>query len=140
MDETDKRLLLMLMRDGRASAADLGRALSVSRGTVQNRIEKMTRDGIIDKFTVEIGQGEVDNQVSAFAMISLKTNGDAVVKAAMRRIEEITSVSTLSGNFDLVIELRCASLSHMDVVLDRVRSLPDVADTQSHIRLRTWNN
>lgn len=130
----------MLTRDARASAADLARALSVSRGTVQNRIDKMTRQGVIEKFTVEIGVGETENQISAFALIHLNADDDTVIKAALRRIEEVTQVSTLSGAFDLVVELRCASLARLDTVLDIIRKMPDVANTQSHIRLRTWNN
>lgn len=140
MDSTDNKLLLLLTRDARATAADLARALSVSRGTVQNRIDKLTRTGVIEKFTVELGRGEYDNQVSAFTLIKLNANDDTVVRASFRRLREITQVSTLSGSFDLVIELRCASLSRLDQILDDVRSMPDVADTQSHIRLTTSNN
>ncbi|MFC6589134.1 Lrp/AsnC family transcriptional regulator [Sulfitobacter pacificus] len=140
LDDIDKRLLLLLTRDARASAADLARALSVSRGTVQNRIDKLMRQGVIEKFTVEIGVGDTENQISAFALIHLKADDDTVIKASLRRIEDVTQVSTLSGTFDLVVELRCASLARLDTVLDAIRKLPDVADTQSHIRLRTWNN
>lgn len=140
LDDIDKRLLLLLTRDARASAADLARALSVSRGTVQNRIDKLMRQGVIGKFTVEIGVGDTENQISAFALIHLKADDETVIKASLRRIEDVTQVSTLSGTFDLVVELRCASLARLDTVLDTIRKLPDVADTQSHIRLRTWNN
>jgi DNA-binding Lrp family transcriptional regulator len=140
MDDIDKRLLLLLTRDARASAADLARALSVSRGTIQNRIDKLMRLRVIEKFTIEVGSGEKGNQISAFALIHLKADDDTVVKASLHRLEEVSKVSTLSGTFDLVIELRCASLARLDAVLDQVRAMPDVADTQSHIRLRTWNN
>lgn len=139
MDDIDRRLLLLLTKDARASAADLGRALKVSRGTINNRIEKMMRVGIIERFSVDIGRGEKESQISAFALVHLNADDDSVVKSSLRRIEEVTEVSTLSGAFDLVIELRCASLDRLDTVLDKIRKLPDVADTQSHIRLRSWN-
>lgn len=140
MDDIDKRLLLLLSRDARASAVDLARTLSVSRGTIQNRIDKMTQQGVIEKFTVVIGAGENENQISAFALIHLNADDDTVVKASLRRVEEVTQVSTISGAFDLAIELRCTSLAQLDTVLDVIRKMPDVADTQSHIRLRTWSN
>lgn len=138
MDDIDRRLLLLLTKDARASAADLGRALGVSRGTINNRIEKMMRLSIIESFTVDIGRGEKESQISAFALVHLNADDDGVVKSSLRRIEEVIEVSTLSGAFDLVIELRCASLDRLDTVLDKIRKLPDVADTQSHIRLRSW--
>ncbi|MEL6523732.1 MAG: Lrp/AsnC family transcriptional regulator [Pseudomonadota bacterium] len=138
MDEIDRKLLLLLSKDARASASDLAKALSVSRGTVQNRIDKLKHQGVIEKFTIELGSGESQTQVSAFVLVHLNANDDSVVRAALRRIDEISQVSTLSGAFDLAIELRCASLERLDTVLDMIRSMPDVADTQSHIRLRTW--
>ena len=141
MDEIDKRLILLLSRDGRASAADLARALSVSRGTIQNRIDRLSSSGVIEKFTVELGRGERENQVSAFTLMKLNVaSDDSVVRASLKRTKEITQVSTLSGSFDLVIEIRCESLVVLDKILDDVRSMPDVADTQSQIRLRTWHN
>ena len=140
MDDIDRKLILLLTRNARASAADLARALSVSRGTVQNRIDKLVHQGVIDKFTIEIGTGEKENQISAFAMIQLKADDDSLVKASLRRITEITRVSSLSGSFDMVVEIRCATLARLDTILDLIRKMPDVSTTQSHIRLKTWNN
>jgi DNA-binding Lrp family transcriptional regulator len=140
MDEVDEKLLLILAREGRASAADLARALSVSRGTIQNRIDKMTRNGVIKRFTVELGQQEKNSQVSAFALISLKATDDVMIKATLKRYKEIIEVSTLSGSFDLVAEIRCSSLARLDALLDDIRCIPNVENTQSHIRLRSWDN
>ena len=137
MDQLDDRLLLLLQKDGRASATVLAEALGVSRGTVQNRIDKLLKTGVIKNFSVELGQSEQDHQVNAFTMVKLRTEGDEAFKAALRRIEEVTEIATLSGHFDIVIEIRCGSLKRLDLLLDKIRLLPDVADTQSHIRLRT---
>lgn len=140
MDDLDQQLLLLLEKDSRCPASDLARQLGVSRGTVQNRIDRLVQQGTIERFTIELGRSDIDFQVSAFALIQLKVGDDKVVRAAFRRIPEIMAVSTLSGNFDLVVELRCSSLSRLDEVIDHIRSLGDVAGTQSHIRLRSWQN
>ena len=140
MDDLDQQLLLLLSREGRASAADLARALSVSRGTIQNRIDNMQRNGVIKRFTVELGQNEQSQQVSAFVLINLKAADDAMVKTALKRFKEIIVLSTLSGSFDMVAEIRCNSLARLDDLLDQIRCTPNVQSTQSHIRLRTWEN
>lgn len=140
MDDLDQQLLVLLRREGRASAADLARALSVSRGTIQNRIDNMMRRGVISRFTVEIGQEEQNRQVSAFALINLKAADDTMVKTSLKRFKEITLVSSLSGSFDMAAEIRCASLARLDDILDQIRCMPNVENTQSHIRLRTWEN
>jgi len=111
------------------------RALRVSRGTVQNRIDKLVHTKVIHRFTVELGQSEEDHQISAFTLIRLKADDGKVTQAALRRMDAITDIHTLSGNFDIVVELRTSSLKRLDGLLDRIRALPDVAETQSHIRL-----
>ncbi|OJJ13240.1 AsnC family transcriptional regulator [Alphaproteobacteria bacterium AO1-B] len=135
MDDLDHRLLHLLTRDARASVTDLSAALGVSRGTVQNRIDRLLHQKVIHRFTVELGQSEEDHQISAFTLIRLAADDGRATQAALRRIDAITDIHTLSGAFDLVAELRVRSLKILDQTLDQIRALPEVAETQSHIRL-----
>ncbi|MBP6547224.1 MAG: AsnC family transcriptional regulator, partial [Phenylobacterium sp.] len=52
MDDLDRRLLALLREEARAPASSLAARLKVSRGTVQNRIERMLARGTIQGFTV----------------------------------------------------------------------------------------
>lgn len=135
MDDLDQRLLLLLTKDARASVTVLARQLGVSRGTVQNRIDRLVQQKIINRFTVDLSAGEVDAQISAFTLIRLNADDGRVAILSLRKISAILDIHTLSGSFDLVVEVRAPSLSELDKVLDRIRALPEVAETQSHIRL-----
>ncbi|MEP2780932.1 MAG: Lrp/AsnC family transcriptional regulator [Pseudoruegeria sp.] len=137
MDDLDNQLLQLLTKDARTPATVLAQKLGVSRGTVQNRIDRLQHQKIINRFTVELSAGEGDTQVSAFTLIRLKADDGQVTIASLRRISAILDIHTLSGSFDLVAEVRASSLSNLDKVLDSIRSLPEVAETQSHIRLTT---
>ncbi|PLS21335.1 Lrp/AsnC family transcriptional regulator [Neptunicoccus cionae] len=137
MDEIDQRLLTLLGKDARTSASDLAAKLKVSRGTVQNRIGRMQDQGIIKRFTVELGNGQQDQQISAFTLIRVAADDGKLAIAALKRIEGVMDISTLSGEFDLVVELRTGSLRELDSLLDKIRAIKDVAQTQSHIRLMT---
>lgn len=135
MDDLDHRLLRLLTKDARTSATVLAQKLSVSRGTIQNRIDRLQHQDVIRRFTVELSAGETDTQVSAFTLIRLKAGDGKVTLQSLRRIPAILDIHTLSGSFDLVAEVRASSLTNLDGVLDRIRALPEVAETQSHIRL-----
>lgn len=135
MDDLDHQLLQLLTKDARTSATVLAQRLGVSRGTIQNRIDRLQHQGVIKRFTVELSAGEEDLQVSAFTLIRLKADDGKATIQSLRRISAILEIHTLSGSFDLVAEVRAASLSKLDGVLDRIRALPEVAETQSHIRL-----
>jgi DNA-binding Lrp family transcriptional regulator len=54
MDDTDRRLIALLRENARLPVATLARLLKVSRGTVQNRIDRLTTDGVIGGFTVRV--------------------------------------------------------------------------------------
>ena len=51
MDDTDRRLIALLRENARVPVATLAHLLKVSRGTVQNRIDRLTADGVIGGFT-----------------------------------------------------------------------------------------
>jgi len=57
MDDIDHKLLAILQKDSRSSATDLAKRLGVSRGTVQNRIDRMLDTDVIHRFTLELGVG-----------------------------------------------------------------------------------
>ncbi|SHE40982.1 transcriptional regulator, AsnC family [Litoreibacter ascidiaceicola] len=135
MDDLDHQLLQLLTKDARASATVLARNLGVSRGTIQNRIDRLQHQNVIKRFTVELSAGKTDSQVSAFTLIRLKADDGKATIQSLRRISAILDIHTLSGSFDLVAEVRASSLSNLDTVLDSIRALPEVAETQSHIRL-----
>ena len=54
LDDIDRRLLALLRNDGRLPAATLARHLGVSRGTVQNRLDRLVVAGVILGFTVRL--------------------------------------------------------------------------------------
>jgi hypothetical protein len=47
LDDTDRRLIQLLRADARLPAATLAKHLGVSRGTVQNRIERLRSAGVL---------------------------------------------------------------------------------------------
>ncbi|MCP4470820.1 MAG: Lrp/AsnC family transcriptional regulator [Gammaproteobacteria bacterium] len=135
MDELDRELLHLLTRDARMPATDLARRLKVSRGTVQNRIMRLLDQNVIHRFTVELGAADDDHQISAFTLIKLSAADNRSALVALKRIPAIIDIHSLSGRYDLVLEIRTASLKRLDAILDEVRKIAVVDETQSHLRL-----
>ena len=54
LDDLDRRLIGLLRADARLPSAALARQLGVSRGTVQNRIDRLTAGGVLLGFTVRL--------------------------------------------------------------------------------------
>lgn len=135
LDRLDEDLLLLLADNARRPAADMARRLRISRATVQSRIERLVDLGIIRRFTVELGTGEAERLIEAFVLVRLTAKDSAPTINAIRRMEAVTSIHTLSGRFDLIVDIRVRTMSELDTVLLAIRKLPDVVETESSVRM-----
>lgn len=138
MDEKDTELLRLLTLNARVSAAELGRALGLSRVTVQNRIDRLQKSGVIKRFTVELGQNTGGLLIDALVLIKLETGDSRPTVARLKQMLEVLSLTSVNGSFDLLAELNAASLQRLDAVLADIRMLPRVIETNSSIRLNRF--
>lgn len=135
LDDTDRRLIDLLRQDGRMSTALLGRHLGVSRGTAQNRIDRLRAAGILLGFTVRLG-GEVPaGGVRAVMSIELRSSDARAVAAAMRRMPAVVRLHSTNGRWDLVAEIAAPDLGRLDQVLVQIRALGPVANSETSILL-----
>lgn len=137
LDDLDHALLTRLRRDGRASISSLSTALHVARGTVQARLTRMERDGVITGFTVLVAPEIEEQSVRAVALIQLSGASARVVSTALKDLTGVRSLHSTNGKWDLVAELHCANLAELDRVLAVVRSIRGIANTETSILLST---
>ncbi len=135
MDELDRRLLGLLRLDARESAAALAKKLKVSRGTVQNRIARMQKDGAIQSFTVRTRPEFEANRVRAVMCIAIEGERSAKVVRALRGFPEVEAIYTTNGRWDLVVELETDTLATFSTVLDQIRMIEGIGSTETSILL-----
>lgn len=138
MDDIDRELLRLLTLDARQSATELGRILAVSRSTIQNRIDRLISQGVISRFTIELGEGHETPLVKAVLMIKVTSGDTRPLISRLKKISEIEVLTTINGAYDLMAELRASSLNKLDKVIFDVRSMQTVLDTNSYICLATY--
>ena len=138
MDDLDRRLLAMLRVDSRAPVAALAARLKVSRGTVQNRIDRMMRPGgPIQGFTVRTRPELEDNRIRAVMTIAVEGERSGAVIKALRGLPEVAAIHTTNGRWDLVAELDTATLTEFSRTLDQIRTIDGIASTETSILLAT---
>ncbi len=137
MDDTDRRLVALLRENARLPVASLAEILKVSRGTVQNRIDRLMEDGVILGFTVRLKPEAEPHPVRAITMIAVEgEHGTAVIKA-LRGFPEIQALYTTNGRWDIVVELGVASLEGFDQALQRIRFVKGIANSETSLLLST---
>jgi DNA-binding Lrp family transcriptional regulator len=137
MDELDRQLIALLRNDGRTPAVTLAKTLKVSRGTVQNRIDRLTARGVIVGFTVRQHAATEAGRVRAFMTIAVEGRRAPAVLRALQGVPEVEAVHTTNGRWDLVAELSAADLSAFSGALDAIRALDGIASSETSLLLRT---
>lgn len=135
-DELDRELIALLRADSRKPAATLAKALGVSRGTVQNRIERLLRDGVIQGFTIKT-RPDASNRVRAVMTIAIEGERSGAVVRVLRGFPEVAAVHTTNGRWDLVAEIDVDTLAAFSDALDRIRQIEGIAATETSILLAT---
>lgn len=138
MDDKDRRIVESLRENARTSTATLGRALGVSRATVQNRIDKMVSQGTILRFTIELGQPVEESAIRALVLLKASPGDTRALIARLRKITAVESFTSLNGDFDFALEVRAESTSALDEILASIRNLPHVVNTNCSIRLKKF--
>ncbi|MEM5546341.1 Lrp/AsnC family transcriptional regulator [Pseudoalteromonas fuliginea] len=134
-DFLDNALIAELRKDGRASISALAGSLNVSRGTVQNRLDRLVNSGAILGFTVRVHEHIETEAVRAIMMIEVVGKSTSQVIKTMRGIPELIKLHTTNGAWDLVAELQAANLSEFDGVLRQVREIDGILNSETSILL-----
>ena len=137
MDEIDERLISALRENGRAPTAELARLVGRSRTSVQSRIERLERDGVIIGYSVRLAPEHDLGAVRAHVMIKVGPKEARAVIAALQAIPQVRVLHSVSGDVDLIAVAAAASVAEMDAVIDRIGVLDGVERTTSSIILST---
>jgi DNA-binding Lrp family transcriptional regulator len=137
MDAIDEKLLWALRDNARASTARLARLVGRSRTSVQSRLERLEREGVIVGYSVRVAPEHELGAVRAHVMIKVGPKEARAVTAALKAIPQVRVLHSVSGDVDLIAVAATASVAEMDEVIDRIGALDGVERTTSSIILST---
>jgi len=135
MDKLDRSLIAALRKDGRAPISELAKSLSVSRGTIQNRLERLLTSGTILGFTVRVREDVTQDAIRSVMMIKVTGKSTAQVIIKLRGIPQLRKIHTTNGAWDLVAEITTSSLAELDQVLRAVRVIDGVLGSETSLLL-----
>jgi len=135
LDEIDRRLLALLGANARTPVAKLGTKLGLARTTVQARLDRLERNGVIAGYTVKLSEDARAGQIRATVLIHITPSAQSAVLRQLERLPAVERVHTTSGRFDLACQLRTQSTLALDETLDRIGEIDGVLALESLIHL-----
>jgi Lrp/AsnC family transcriptional regulator for asnA, asnC and gidA len=137
IDNTDLKILEILMQDAKRPYTEVARKVNVSQGTVHVRMNKMEEAGILDKTTLRINYAKLGYDITAFIGIYLEKSAlYDMVLAKLKDIPEITSIHYTTGNYSMFVKIHCRDTNHLKEVLhDKMQQVEGIERTETMISL-----
>lgn len=137
ISDKDRELLALLSENARMPVATIARRLGLSRTTVQARMERLERDGVIAGYALKLSEAYLSGLVRAHVLVTIAPKSLATVSSELGAIREVTTLHSVSGTFDLIAIIAAPSIAELDRLIDRIGEIKGVERTLSSIILST---
>lgn len=135
--DKDRELLALLGENARMPVATLARRLGLSRTTVQARLERLEREGVIAGYGVRLSEAFQSGLIRAHVLITIAPKTLPAVSVELSAIREVTTLHSVNGSFDLIAIVAAPSIAELDRLIDHIGVLSGVERTLSSIILST---
>ena len=139
LDDRDRKLIAILQDNARTPVTALARELDLSRNAVQQRLNRMEREGRIIGYTVILGESTAQQPIRAIAFLQMSEASQDCHRfaAEVKGWPEIRNCYSVAGNEDLCIEVEADSTEKLSVILIKLSKLERVKHISSNIILET---
>jgi len=132
MDALDRQILNLLRRDARTPYTEIAEAVGTSEGTVRNRVERMTEDGVIERFTVTTHTGNVKAMIEIGVDVAVDTTR---MSDTLAEWEQVDFVWQVSGEDDIVLVVDASDTQGVNQLITRAREMEEVVSTKTRLIL-----
>src|ERR1700712_1992206 len=137
IDNTDLKILEILMQDAKKPFTEVAKKVFVSQGTVHVRMNKLEEAGVVEKTTLRINYAKIGYDITAFIGIYLEKSGlyDQVLNK-LKEIPEVTNIHYTTGNYSMFVKIHCRDTNHLKEVLhDKMQQVEGIDRTETMISL-----
>lgn len=135
MDDLDARLLAELRAHPRLGLLEISRRLGVARGTVQARLAKLERRGVVTGFGPEVDPAELGHRLQAFVLLELTQGRLVEAVEALERTPEVLEVDAISGPQDLICRVAARDTEHLQEIVNSLLATDAIRRSTSYIVL-----
>jgi DNA-binding Lrp family transcriptional regulator len=135
LGDSDQQLISLLQANARESVSNLARKLGVSRTAIQERMNKLQRNGVIEGYTVKLNPDWMAEQIKAFVSMEVEPKHSAKVIAALQKMTPVQALWSVSGRIDVLILVRASTTAEIDRLLDEIGAIDGITRTESSVVL-----
>jgi len=138
VDALDARIVHLFAEEPRVGVLEASRRLGVARGTVQARLDRLARAGVVRSWGPDLDPAALGYPVMAFATMEIRQGaGHEVVAEHLATIPEVLEAFTITGTGDMWCRIVARSNADLQRAIDRVVAFEGIVRTSTVIALAT---
>ncbi|HEV7789858.1 MAG TPA: Lrp/AsnC family transcriptional regulator [Pseudonocardia sp.] len=136
MDDIDRQVVGCLLRDGRATFAEIGAQVGLSAPAAKRRVDRLVASGAIRGFTAVIDPAALGWTTEAYVELYCRgTVSPQDLRRSLEHVPEVVSACTVTGSADALLQMLATDITQLEQAMERVREEPNVDHTESVIVL-----
>ncbi len=139
IDSLDHKILSLLQQNARITLRDMADQLDTSTTPIFNRIKKMEKEGIIDRYTVIVNPEKLGKKLQAFVQLSLKDHSEKVVSRLLEKItsfDEVMECHYVTGDADFILKVVTDDIqSYNTFITKKLFSVQNIGNIRSNLSL-----
>jgi len=125
IDDIDQAILRELKVDSRLSFAEIGRKVKLSPSAVRDRVIKMEDIGLIKKYSIELNQKLLGNDLAVFIWVNVHHGKLKAFLKIIPQISEIQKAYRITGNQNIHLKVLLRNQIHLQNVIDQIMPYGD---------------
>jgi Lrp/AsnC family leucine-responsive transcriptional regulator len=108
IDATDRKILDLLQQNARLTIQDIGKQINLSKTPVHERIKRLEREGIIDRYVTIVDKKKLGNLLLVYCQVTLDRqtrDSFTAFEVDVRELPEVLECNRVSGTFDYLLKI-----------------------------------
>ncbi|MHA1209652.1 MAG: Lrp/AsnC family transcriptional regulator [Candidatus Freyarchaeota archaeon] len=136
MDEINKKIIDMLIKDSRRPYREIAEELGVTESTVRKRVKKLVEDKVIERFTLALNPEKSGRSVIAYVTAYPQNQREREVEELVKELPEVVEAYSMSGKCGVNMKVEVKDLQSLNRFLEKLQNEPAITALESCIALK----
>ena len=141
LDQTDKELLRLIQENGKLTIKELSAQLNLSPTPIFNRLKKLEREGVIEKYVGLIAPEKVNKDIISFCYVSVTDHSKKALQdfeKAVLKLEEVQECYYIAGKYDFLLKIISNDIkTYNNFMIEQLSSMKNVSTIESNFVMRS---
>ena len=117
LDETDQKILQLLIQNARMSYSEIGQKIGISRVAVKMRVQALEKKGFIEEYTTVINPQKISGAISCYFEIETAPDKLMQVAETLKKKDTVTQIYRVTGKSKLHVHAVASSNEEMETLI-----------------------